>query len=1614
MIYLKGAKTIKKLKKINLSLVMLCITFAMFAVGVLSFDKAGWTDISGKVSYNEIDSVRVESIGKTDTYFINLNYALASIDEGESAKIYVLKNIEETQSLKIDRSKQITIVAGNKNIIVKHSANSTLFNVEEGASLTFGNDVDDTNFITYDATENTIVNNGGFVVNNGTLTINKATFQGISTTGNGGVIFNNNLGIATINGGVFENNQASLGSFVYHNGIDFTLSGKVQTDGNIYLANEKIVSVSSGFKVVNSINNNKIEVFSEITEIGTNLAHTTSAIDLKNLFSLNSTVENKILTTIESLTQLKIGALISLSAQNSQGSTINGWAWDDAQKLYSKQFATNILGDLPVPEKVGYTFLGWFTLENDGIQISSAAQVLQNQTYFAQWRATEYTIGYLDLKGATNPASNPITYTIEDTITFEVLQNVEGFTFMGWNPASIGLGSTGAQTVTAIWDEIIILNQVTLNAGENVIMNVMTGWTILGTDYTKQLSVGAELGNLPIPEKVGYDFLGWFTLETGGTKITSATTMPASEVTYFAQWKAIEYEIKYENIKDAVNTNPITYTIEDTITFEALQNVEGFAFIGWNPTSIVLGSTGNQTITAVWEEIIILNQVTLTAGENVIMNVMTGWTILGTDYTKQLSVGDELGNLPIPEKVGYDFVGWFTLQTGGVQILSVTTMPNSAVTYFAQWKERDNIAYKVEHYQQDVSGLSYTLKDTENLSGMTSEMVTALPKQYTGFTKNTIHPDRVKNGTIAADGSLVLKLYYSRNQYTLTLKLGKGIVTVNNGGGSSFVEVTETYYFEENVQITASVNPAYSWLNWTGTETITVWPNATFIMKNQNAILTANAEPTSFSISYNLVGGSLAVGDVNPNSYTIETSDFTLKNPTKAGHVFAGWTGTGVSGSSTLVTIAKGSTGNKSYTATWTANIYTINYTLSGGTVTPTNPTTYTIETPTFTLNNPTKKGYSFAGWTGTDISGSSTLVTIAKGTTGNKSYTATWTATVYTINYTLNGGAVSPSNPTTYTIETPTFTLNNPNKSGYAFVGWTGTDISSSSTLVTITQGSTGNRSYTATLSGNSYTVIFNENRGGGLEGAYQDVLYGEVFNLRANDFVRDGYDFMGWATSPTGNVIYTDGQSVSNLTDQDGGFADLWAVWEISTYVVTLNVNGGSGGTNTVTITHMSSTLPSITKPTREGYSFDGWTTTKNGNILIINPTPTLLAGVDGYTDSLARWIRTIKPITLYAKWTPIIFKYSFQAVDGGYYSVDGFADGVTGVKDLTGANSIPSWYEDFPVSTISDSAFRDTGLTKVNIPNNIKYIGNYSFARTALTELYIPDSVEEIGYGAFSEAYNLKTVTFGTGIKKINDYAFSCLSGGSGEYFSSVTSANFLAATPPIHVGSEVFGATWMVGLSSLEVLIVPNQVNVDTYKTAFSQYSSKVIVYSETNITLNKQGGAGGTSNFIAIYGVMMPTAIAPSFADFIFQGYYESPNGVGNKYYNSNMTSAKNWDKNIATATLYAHWIVDPAPRFTDTSTINFHLIDYDHENIETYPDLIMRTVEGGSGEITFVKEITYQGSQGQYYLHVNERSTGIEFGVEVMNWHETDIIEYKVTVYRGGVKGNSIFVMIST
>ena len=286
----------------------------------------------------------------------------------------------------------------------------------------------------------------------------------------------------------------------------------------------------------------------------------------------------------------------------------------------------------------------------------------------------------------------------------------------------------------------------------------------------------------------------------------------------------------------------------------------------------------------------------------------------------------------------------------------------------------------------------------------------------------------------------------SPGDYTLTAACG-GIsststsFTVSAKSTVTFIDSSKTY----NTKTIASgstlnslpANPSktgYTFGGWFTGEKGTGTQLTSDTTVNTDMTVYADWVPVNYGIIYDLGGGS--VSPANPTGYTIESGDITLGDPTKANYTFAGWSGTDISGTSESVTIPAGSTGDRSYTANWTADTYSIAYDLGGGSVSPANPTGYTVESGDITLGNPTKASFTFAGWSGTDISGTSASVTIPAGSTGNRNYTANWTADTYSIIYNLNGGTNNASNPGNYTYGAG-FLLATPTKTGYTFSGW-------------------------------------------------------------------------------------------------------------------------------------------------------------------------------------------------------------------------------------------------------------------------------------------------------------------------------------------------------------------------------------------------------------------------------------------------------------------------------------------------------------------------------------------------------------------------------------------------
>ena len=184
------------------------------------------------------------------------------------------------------------------------------------------------------------------------------------------------------------------------------------------------------------------------------------------------------------------------------------------------------------------------------------------------------------------------------------------------------------------------------------------------------------------------------------------------------------------------------------------------------------------------------------------------------------------------------------------------------------------------------------------------------------------------------------------------------------------------------------------------------------------------------------------------------------ENPQRQYYTFTGWY------KNAAATVAfdidnEKITGKTRLYAGWKADAYAISYELNGGINAETNPTQYTTE-ESFTLAEPTREGYTFEGWTGTDLDTMTKQVSVPAGNGGARSYRAVWTPISYSITYNRTFGTAT-GNPTSYTIESEEIVLEKPSRTKYEFKGWTGENLTEPVLDLSIPKGSTGNRTYTA-----------------------------------------------------------------------------------------------------------------------------------------------------------------------------------------------------------------------------------------------------------------------------------------------------------------------------------------------------------------------------------------------------------------------------------------------------------------------------------------------------------------------------------------------------------------------
>ena len=338
--------------------------------------------------------------------------------------------------------------------------------------------------------------------------------------------------------------------------------------------------------------------------------------------------------------------------------------------------------------------------------------------------------------------------------------------------------------------------------------------------------------------------------------------------------------------------------------------------------------------------------------------------------------------------------------------------------------------------------------------------------------------------------SLTLKAHWTVNQYTITF---------DTDGGSVIAPIAQDY----GTAITAPAAPTKTGYTFGGWD-----KEIPETMPAENVTVNATWKANTYMVRFDANGGSCTPIS---KSVTYASTYGDLPTPTREGYTFTGWYDgeTKVEDTTTYQTA-----GDKTLTARWSADAYTVTYYVDNSKVTEQGYTYGASITP-YVFQ---KSGYTVSAWKQSDGSALPAAMP-AK----NLLVYATTAIITYTISYELNGGTNAAGNPASYTVETDTITLGDPSKTGYTFNGWSGTELNGENNMTAvIAKGSTGDRSYQAHWTVSKYTITFDTDGGSVIAPIAQD--YGTAITVPA-DPIKAGYRFDGWdqtipATMPAENV--------------------------------------------------------------------------------------------------------------------------------------------------------------------------------------------------------------------------------------------------------------------------------------------------------------------------------------------------------------------------------------------------------------------------------------------------------------------------------------------------------------
>ena len=635
-----------------------------------------------------------------------------------------------------------------------------------------------------------------------------------------------------------------------------------------------------------------------------------------------------------------------------------------------------------------------------------------------KYTRNKYTFTLGSTTGITTTGSTASgSYYYGSTITLKASANT-GYTFNGWISSNTNLvaNQTNASATFTMPVGNITMTPSTGYVSYTVTYDATTngGSTAKQTASTKYKSL-VDLTKKA--EKSGYEFVGWNTNKDATSALTSYE-MPERNVTLYAIYKkTLNATFNYYNSKSETRSVTIynNATSGSITSPAALGTPSGYTFRHYSTSNVANAAktidansavvlTGNQTYYASYQKNVTLNFY-YHSGTDTYANKQTSTTATGVQY---LGYNNAIVNstVSIPSAVT-ESTGYYGTSYKGVTAANSTTpisVNTGTANYYAYYQA--TITYYYYNGSAHTTGAGTRTAYSNGTNYVTTASAAPTPSAYDGATFKgwSITADSINSRTPSATALTVLYAYYQKTvNATFNYYDGSKAASVTAGNTRTYISKSGgVNTINTNITIPDAAKASRGSYTYRGIST----SNAA----NASAVTPTTANTTYYSsytyaitANFTANGGTgtapssaAGTGYMNYSGSKIGISVTMPSNTfTRNGYTFGGWYDSVVNKTYTAGTSVTVDS-SRNFNATWNVVTYTIKYNLNGGTVSATNPTSYKVTDADITLNNPTKQGYTFTGWTGTGLSEASNAVTIKSESYGNREYTANYSINQY------------------------------------------------------------------------------------------------------------------------------------------------------------------------------------------------------------------------------------------------------------------------------------------------------------------------------------------------------------------------------------------------------------------------------------------------------------------------------------------------------------------------------------------------------------------------------------------------------------------------------------------